>query len=378
MKNFANEPINVNMAFCRHQIKKNKVLCYGLLNPRGMAFTPEGDLLVIEAGAAELAPPYSGQLTCRDCHTGEIKQTLLSGYRALNMQQRMLRDEIMGLADIAPTQVLQTHKSAWLIAFTDYIEGSKILELQPAFLKGDAPDVTPLFDTQGNINSLCYHPERHAWYGIKPDTNEVVEFMRGNPQKVVCVLPELALGQEAVPVNIVYDASTQKLLISLFSGELGRGGKFKGIDFEKYQGAVIALDLNNHQIETLITGLTLPTGLCMTEGGQILVTELCEEVLEPLPASGLPTEPCHGGFKRFSGRLLRVDLSLGQCDILATGLDTPSNLLVHKDNIYISEGMGLPGRLLPALNGHSQELSGMIRRVSLNEGEEGNLSTQTS
>ncbi|WP_299495698.1 hypothetical protein [uncultured Shewanella sp.] len=374
MKHDVSLPVDVHRMSCRKHIRENKVLCYGLLNPRGMALSVTGDLLVIEAGAAEMAPPYSGQLTCRDRHTGELKQTLLSGYRALNMQQRMRRDEIMGLADICQVKALQTHKSAWLIALTDYIEGSKILELQPMLSNGSLPQIDVLFETQGNINSLCYHSKRQAWYCIKPDTNEVVEFRRGKPQKVVCALPELALGQEAVPVNIVYDASTQKLLISLFSGELGRGDKFKGIDFAKHQGEVIALDLNNHHIETLITGLTLPTGLCLTDDGHILVTELCDDVLEPLPAEGLPTEPCHGGFKRFSGRLLHIDLSSDQCDILATGLDTPSNLLLHEDTVFISEGMGLPGRLLPTLDGQSQELSGMIRSVSLNEGSK--VSTQ--
>ncbi|MCL1126902.1 hypothetical protein [Shewanella surugensis] len=366
-----NVPINISASSCVDNFRRANILCYGLLNPRGMAFTAEGDLLLIEAGAAEAHPPYSGQLTCRDPNTGAIKSTLLSGYRALNMQQRMLRDEIMGLADIAPMMAVQGEKSAWLIALTDYIQGSKMIEVQTLLSGKGGSHVEvafeTLFTTEGNINSLCYHPERQAWYCIKPDTNEVIEFKRNEAQRVVCVLPDLALGQEAVPVNIVYQASSQKLLISLFSGELGRGDPFKGIDFEKHQGEVIALDLNNNHIEHLVTGLTLPTGLCVTLDDKLFVTELCDDFLEPLPAEGLPSQPLHGGFKRFSGRLLQIDLHTRQCDILAKNLDTPSNLAMDQQAIYISEGMGLPGRLLPTLDGQPQELSGMIRKVSLTE-----------
>jgi hypothetical protein len=336
-----------------------QVICRDLLNPRGLAFTTSGDLLVIEAGRAEIKPPYSGQLTIRDRNSGEIKQTLLSRYRALNMQAHMLRDEIMGLADIAPTQAEQTDNSAWLVAFTDYINGSKIIEVQ-------GEQAIPIFETQGNINSLCYHPLRNAWYCIKPDSNEVVEFVRNQPERVVCILPDLALAQEAVPVNIVYQASTEQLLISLFSGELGRGNEFKGIDFVKQQGTIVAVEPQSGDITELVTGLTLPTGLCLTENDKLLVVELCDDFIQPLPADHIPDKPIHGGFKRYSGRLLRIDLQQSKVELLATGLDTPSNLAVYQQSIYISEGMGLPGRPIPNSNGESQPLSGYIRQLNIN------------
>jgi hypothetical protein len=350
--------INILQVQIQHLVLQSNIICTGLLNPRGLAFDQHGDLLLIEAGAAELKPPYSGQFTRRDKNKGTVKQTLLSGYRALNMQARMLRDEIMGLADIAPSQVQQTENSPWLVAFTDYINGSKIIEV-----KGDK--AVPLFETQGNINSLCYHPVRNAWYCIKPDTNEVVEFIRNQPERVVCVLPDLALAQEPVPVNIVYQASTEQLLITLFSGELGRGDEYKGIDFVKQQGAIVSVEPQSGEVTELVSGLTLPTGLCITDDDQLLVTELCDDFLQPLPPDSIPTEPVHGGFKRFSGRLLRLDLAQGTVELLATGLDTPSNLAVSQQSIYISEGMGLPGRPIPDLNGISQPLSGYIRQLKL-------------
>ena len=340
------------------KLKEQKIVCDDLLNPRGLAFTGTGDLLLIEAGAGEVKPPYSGQLTIRDRNSGRNKQTLLCGYRALNMQQRMLRDEIMGLADLAPTQAEQTDDSSWMVSFTDYINGSKIIEVQ-----GDK--AVPVFETQGNINSLCYHPVRNAWYCIKPDTNEVVEFIRNQPERVVCKLPDLALAQEPVPVNIVCQASTGQLLVSLFSGELGRGDKFKGIDFVKEQGAIISVDPQSGEVTELVNGLTLPTGLCITDDDKLLVTELCDDFLQPLSPEGISGEPLHGGFKRFSGRLLQIDLAMGRVEILATSLDTPSNLAVYQQSIYISEGMGLPGRPIPSINGEIQPLRGYIRQLKI-------------
>ncbi len=338
------------------------MLCQGLLNPRGLAFTQAGDLLLIEAGRSEFEPPFSGQLTLRDRNTGEIKEYLLQGYQALNMQSRMLRDEIMGLADIAPTETrtpesdLSTNES-WLVSFTDYIHGSKIIEVENG-------TVLPIFEVKGNINSICYHPTRDAWYCIKPDSNEVLELIRNQPIRIVCTLPELALGQEAVPVNIVRDPTSNNLLISLFSGELSRASDLKGIDFEKEEGEIVSVDPTTGDVVTLVKGLTLPTGLCVSDDGNLLVTELCNEFLQPLPADHIPKDPMHGGFKRFSGRLLKIDIKNANIEELASGLDTPSNIAIYDKDIYISQGMGLPGRPIPGLDNKAVLLQGFVTKFS--------------
>ncbi len=361
MKKEKNESKFKGLNIVALKIKKNwlkgNIVCRGLHNPRGLSFTGAGDLLLIEAGRSEFKPPFSGQLTRRDRSNGEIKETLMQGYQAMNMQSRMLRDEIMGLADIAFTEKNTRGEESWLISFTDYINGSKIIEVQDGV-------AIPVFETCGNINSLCYHSERNAWYCIKPDTNEVLEFVRSQPERVVCVLPDLALGQEAVPVNIVHEPCSGNLLISLFSGELGRE-ELKGVDFEKHQGAIVSVEPETGEVETLVTGLTLPTGLCLSEDGKLLVTELCDEFLQPLPPDHIPDEPLHGGFKRFSGRLLRINIKNSTVEELATGLDTPSNLAIFEQDIYVSEGMGLPGRSIPAVGNNRLILEGFIHQYRL-------------
>jgi len=353
------ETLNITESQIVENLAEEKYVTQDLLNPKGMVITDTGNLLLIEAGAAEYLPPYSGKLTVRNRHNGEITQTMLSGYGSLNMQNHMLRDEIKGLADLAPTQAQQKDDSPWLVAFSDYENGSKIIEVQ-------SDQISSLFETQGNISGLCYHCQRNAWYCIKPDTNEVIEFIRGQPERILCVLPNLALGQAPVPVNIVYQKSTGQLLISLFSGELGRGNVFKGIDFGKHQGEIVSVDPENGEVTTLVNGLTLPTGLCLTQDDNLLVTEFCDEFLQPLSPEIVPSEPFHGGYKRFSGKLLKIDLSQRKIQLLATDLDTPSNLAVHKNSVYISEGMGIPGRLIPCKDGGSQPLRGSVRQLTIN------------
>lgn len=348
------QPINILQANIQRHPLQAAIVCSDVCNPRGLAFDSQGKLLLIEAGAGEYKPPFSGRLTIRDRHTGEIQSTLLKNYRALNMQQRMRRDEIMGLADIAPTSAHLTENQRWMVSFTDYIDGSKIIEV-------DTTQHLTVFETRGNINSICYHPQHQAWYVIKPDTNEVLQFKRNRPEQVICKLPDLASGQEAVPVNVICEPASGNLLITLFSGELGRSGEYQGIDFSKGEGAVIAVDPDSGAITTLVAGLTLPTALCWQADKGLLVTELCDDFLEPLPTDHIPEKPLHGGFKRFSGRLLRIDLNTRQVWELATGLDTPSNMALYDGAVYVSEGMGLPGR--PILqSGVETTLRGYVKR----------------
>ncbi len=118
------------------------------------------------------------------------------------------------------------------------------------------------------------------------------------------------------------------------------------------------------EIDILIRGLQLPTGLALRPNGQLLVLELCEHLQQPL-LSDWHGEPLHGGFTRFSGRLLGCDMQTAQVTVLARGLDTPSNLCLLPDAVLVSEGMGLVGRPLPTPDERVVPLSGRLRRVQL-------------
>lgn len=336
-------------------LRSSSIIAQGLLNPRGICVENDGSLLLVEAGSGLPDQVFSGRISRlrpapRAPGTYLPPEVLAKGFRSMNMQSRMLRDEIMGLSDIA------FGTGRYLASQTDYVAGSKLLDLQYS-----PPE--PLFHSHGNLNSLCYHPARQSWLAVKPDTNQLVEFTQGEEQ-ILAQLPDLDQGQEAVPVTLVHEPQTDAVLISLFSGELHRDPARKGIDFADKAGQVIRVWPESGRIEVLIRGLQLPTGLALDPQERILVLELCDRLLQPLQPdwSG---EPLHGGFARFSGRLLRCDLQQRSVQVLANDLDTPSNLCCVEGAVLVSEGMGLCGRPIPTPDRQVVALSGRLRRVQL-------------
>lgn len=338
----------------RETLCPSTIIAEGLLNPRGLCVQADGSLLLTEAGSGLPEQTFSGRISRLrpDPHrpgTYLPRETLAEGFRSMNMQARMLRDEIMGLSDIA------CGDGRCLVSQTDYVEGSRLLDLQYT-----PPE--PVFHSRGNLNALCYHPIRRSWLAVKPDTNQLVEFITGQDECVLAQLPELDQGQEAVPVTLVYEPATNAVLISLFSGELQRDPTRKGIDFADKAGQVIRVWPASGQIEILICGLQLPTGLALCPKGNVLILELCDRLQQPLPPDW-NGEPLHGGFTRFTGRLLSCNLQTTEVTVLATGLDTPSNLCLLQDAVLVSEGMGLPGRLLPTPSNDLVPLNGKLRKV---------------
>jgi hypothetical protein len=336
------------------------IIATGLNNPRGMLLRDDGCLWLVEAGTGNHQHSFSGrvlELKPDPNHQGAYlsPSVLASGFRSMNLQSRMCRDEVMGLSDI------EQGDNRCLVSYTDFVEGSKILDLSVS-----PPE--PVFYGQGNINALCYHRVRNSWIAVKPDSNQLVEFVKGDQQeRVLADLPTLSAGQDAVPVTLVYEPSTQAVLISLFSGELHQNPDKKGIDFAANAGRVIRCYPDSAKIETVISGLNFPTGLALVNDAQLLVLELCEGVLEPL-LPGRSNEVLHGGFQRFSGRLIRCHLHSGDIQVLAAQLDTPSNLCVGRDVILLSEGMGLPGRLIPHSRNGTVELTGCVRALQIGNG----------
>jgi hypothetical protein len=337
-------------------LRPSTLIAEDLLNPRGMCLQADGSLLLAEAGSGLNENLFSGRISrfppdAQHPTTYLPRETLAQGFRAMNMQARMLRDEIMGLSDIA------CGGGRCLASQTDYIGGSRLLDLQHS-----PPE--PVFHSRGNLNALCYHPTRHSWLAVKPDTNQLVEFCDGQEEQVLVQLPPLNQGQEAVPVTLVYEAQTDAVLISLFSGELHGDTARRGIDFADKAGQVIRVHPASGQIEVVILGLQLPTGLALGPDDELLVLELCSHVQQPLP-SNWSGAVLHGGFTRFSGRLLRCNLLTGDVAVLARGLDTPSNLCRVPGAVLVSEGMGLKGRQVPGPDGRSLPLDGRLRRVQL-------------
>ena len=349
--------MTIHIPFNPHDaVRSGTVIAEGLLNPRGLCLEPDGSLLLVEAGSGHADQPLSGRISRLRPAPGtsghyQAPEVIAEGFRSMNMQVRMLRDEIMGLSDVCCAG------GRCLASLTDYVDGSRILDL------GQSPPAT-LFRSRGNLNALCYNPGRRSWLSVKPDTNQVVEFVEGYDERVLVQLPDLAQGQEAVPVTLVHEPATGALLVTLFSGELRRDPALRGVEFADHAGQVIRVWPEDGRIETVVFGLQLPTGLALTKDGNLLVLELCQRLLQPLTPDWAGAA-WHGGFERFSGRLLHCDLSRGTVAVLAEGLDTPSNLCLLPDAVLVSEGMGLSGRPLPTPGAGTAPLDGRIRRIPL-------------
>jgi hypothetical protein len=73
----------------------------------------------------------------------------------------------------------------------------------------------------------------------------------------------------------------------------------------------------------------------------------------------------HGGFRRFSGRLLKIRRDNGAVSELARGLDAPTNMVLSGKALYIAQGMGTPGRMIPGPDGKPTALTGFVERIDL-------------
>jgi hypothetical protein len=127
-------------------------------------------------------------------------------------------------------------------------------------------------------------------------------------------------------------------------------------------GALVRIDPRTGATTTVLVGLNAPVDVALDRDGSILVVEFCSDFLEP--AAGLAaarSSPGHGGFRRFSGRLLRLR-DAGRVDPLADGLDLPTHLLIGDGAIFVSVGQGTPGREIPGPDGQIR-ISGRVLAI---------------
>lgn len=331
----------------------------GLLNPRGMHMLANGDLLVAEAGTGRPADGASGRLSrLRDANgdgdyldEGE-RVALLADQPSRNILDVVRRDEVFGMAGIA--------------------EGGGVVLVSLAFFGGPSKvfaiageQVSPWGGTHGNVNDLAFDPSQGAWFGVASTTDEVIRLQPGSGASRVIKLPPLSSGQDAVPGYLRHDPVSNQLVVSLFSGspEGEEGGD--GTELVPRAGALIAVDVPTRSFRYLVRGLTVPTDFEIAPDGSIYVLEFCDRFLDPVRTpEDMARGPSHGGFARFSGRLLRVERPSGRVTVVADQLDAPTNLALAGDALYVAEGMGTPGRAIPGPNG-PQALEGFIERIAL-------------
>jgi hypothetical protein len=335
-----------------------RVIARGLRNPRGMVVLDDGQLLVAEAGTGAPDDALTGRLSRLTDHDGDgaflalgEQQVLLDRQPSKNILDIVRRDEVFGMAG------MERGGGSILAALAFFGGPSTIFSVQ-----GDV--VGTWGTTHGNINDLAFDPRSQSWFGVASTTDEVVRLSQSGGSERVVKIPPLPSGQDPVPAYLVHDPISGELLVTLFSGspEGEEGGS--GVEIVPRAGGIVGVDPQSKRFHWLVRGLTVPTDLAVAPDGSIYVLEFCDAFLDPVATrEALDKGPSHGGFRRFSGRLLRIDRSEGAVVVVASGLDTPTNLALGPDALYVAEGMGTPGRSIPGPSG-PVPLDGFIERLS--------------
>lgn len=342
-------------------LAQRRIIARGLLNPRGMQVV-DGGLLVSEAGTGDPASAASGRLIKLVDANGDgdyldegEKHVLLDGQPSKNIFDVVRRDEVFGMAGM--DRGADSSGQAFEMVALAFFGGPSTLFA----IRGDK--VEPWGKTHGNINDLTFDPKRNKWFGVSSTTDEVVELLQGNGSQRVIKLPTLASGQDAVPGYLRHDPVTNDLLVSLFSGspEGEEGGE--GTELVPRSASIVRVSPEQKTATPLITGLTVPTDLEVDAGGAVYVLEFCDAFLDPITSREAMAKTGHGGFKRYSGRLLRIDRSTGDTTVIAEQLDAPTNLAAAPGGFLVAEGMGTPGRMIPTPNGDAP-LEGFIELVT--------------
>ena len=337
-----------------------QVVARGLLIPRGMEAVAPHELLVAEAGTGAPDNATGGLTRLTDVnHDGDFddddeRTTLLGGQPSRNVLQIVRRDEVFGMGGMA------TGQGRLLVSLAFFGGPSTIFEVEV-----ERERVSEWGSTHGNINDLTYDAAHDAWFGAASTTDEIVRLLPGGGAERVLKLPLLPNGQDAVPGYLKASPYSKELLVTLFSGspEGEEGGQ--GVELVPRAGGIIAVDPDSQRLRWLVRGLSVPTDLEVGPDGALYVLELCDGLVDPIRTRAeLFAKPGHGGFRRFSGRLLRIDLRTQRASVLAQELDTPTNLLLVDGALYVAQGMGTPGREIPGPNG-IQQLDGFIERFEL-------------
>jgi hypothetical protein len=323
-----------------------------------MQLLATGAMLVSEAGTGEPDQPSGRLLRLTDQNgdgdyldTGE-QSVLLDRQPSKNILDIVRRDEVFGMAGMAQGD------GQVLVSLAFFGGPSTVFRV-------DGDTVTQWSTTHGNLNDLAYDPLRKQWFAVASTSDEVVRLQPGGGMERVLKIPPLPNGQDPVPGYLGFDPVRREILVSLFSGspEGEEGGK--GVELVPRAGGIIGVEPGGKLFHWVVQGLTAPTDFEIAADGSIYVLEFCDAFLDPVTTrEALWRGPSHGGFRRFSGRLLRIDRKHAQVTVVARGLDAPTNLALGEGALYIAEGMGTPGREVPGPNG-TQKLVGFIERIAL-------------
>jgi len=355
-------------------------IAHDLNNPRGVAILPDGQLIVAETGiGTDLPSDVTGsgrilQLSDNNADgdfddEGErtIRLDAQPSYNSLTLF-RTGHDEPFGLGDVLALdsdRIFYTldNPFAELDRNTDDLYYGDV-----GIFKLNAPgeEVDTIVARSATLNSFTYDPVNDLFYVTESGFNRIMSTdMEGNVE-VVVEFPVLANEQQAVPSGVAYDPSTGDILIALLSGFVHNYYETQ-LGFMPGDAKVMRFNLDRGELTEEITGLTTAIDVTVDESGNIFVAELTTTWAPiPMPIEfdlfdpNLPPDP--GGYARYTGRVMMYPVD-GEAIILADRIDTPTNLTYHDGALYVSTGLGTPGRSIISSDGITQ-INGIIYRIT--------------
>lgn len=338
----------------------------GLANPRGVVVLADGSLMVAEAGSG-LNPvdpqKWTGRLThFQDAnHDGDFsdegERTIwfrhLPTYNSLHVYSTW-KDEVSGPGDLLR-----------------HVDGHLYLSVDGGHDRIGLFEISPYkhlgrnLSSLSNMNGIAFSRDHSLIYLAESTANALsYVIIADGVRRKVAQFGALASGQQSVPAGVAVDPRNGDLLVALFSGALVIEGE--PLSFIPGDSVVVRVDPETGAIEDAVLGLTTAIDVAVDADGNIYVVELASDHADRIdPAHDLfdPDQPpLHGGYLRFSGRVTRYSSTGDDPEILADGLDMPTNITLMPDGVlYISTGQGTPNRPIPGPDGPTRIVGEVIR-----------------
>lgn len=346
-----------------------KVIVTPLANPRGVAVTADGGLLIAEAGTGNDAVDtvlHTGRLSKfvdrnNDgdfVDPGEVEPWFehLPSYNAINIFATG-RDEVSG-----PSDVLVLDDGRVFLSVDGGFEAMALFEISSQGSMGRN------LSQRSNMTGIGVDRLQQRLYVTESTLNRLIEIeLDDAAQRVIVVFGALDSGQQAVPAGLAVDPSTGEILVALFSGVAADGdGGF--LPFVPGDAKVVRVDPETGTTTDEITGLTTAVDVAVDGAGNIFVVEMAAEPAELFVGTvdlfDTDADPRHGGYLRFSGKVTLYPAGGGPPKVLADGLDSPTNITVGPAGaLYISVGQGTPGRPIPGPAG-PVTIVGQVLRIT--------------
>ncbi len=344
-----------------------------LQNPRGVAILPDGRLIVSQAGTglstgddADNTGKLSLLTDLNDdgdyLDSGEVADILdkMPGYNIL-YQFNPGRDEVVGMGDVVALADGRIYFS-----LDDNFETLAIVEMTPDF-----EIVGNLLERPGSMNSIVYDAQAEKIYITESTINAIGAVTLESDFHTVTNFNVLAHGQQAVPSGITIDPLTGDLLVALFSGQLWVYYS-ETLSFMTGDAKIVRVDVETGDYQDEITGLTTAVDVVTDEVGNIYVAEMTTQwattmLNQEFDLFDPNSPPDAGGYARFTGRITQFPVDGSAPQVIAEGLDQPTNLTYHDGSLYVSAGQGTPNRPIWSPNDGLTSITGEIWKIDLQQ-----------